>query len=122
MKAARGERQEKFLFLFADIRLCCQHPSPIVAIRPERYFPLNRLRGRNGATADYFHHQRYIRQNKTKAQTSRRRPTPKILGGEGEIKFLVFNGSGYSNPGTRVPEGKNAYSNPGFRPENPGIG
>ncbi len=34
---------------------------------------------------------------------------------------IVFNGSGYSNPGTRVPEGKNTYSKPGFGPKNPGI-
>ncbi len=37
-------------------------------------------------------------------------------------EYVVFNGSGYSNPGTRVPEGKNAYPKPGFRPVNPGIG
>ncbi len=33
----------------------------------------------------------------------------------------MFNGSGYSNPGTRVLEGKNTYSKPGFGPKNPGI-
>ena len=33
----------------------------------------------------------------------------------------MFNGSGYSNPGTRVPEGKNNYSKPGFGPKYPGI-
>ncbi len=34
---------------------------------------------------------------------------------------LLFNGSGYSNPGTRVLEGENTYSKPGFEPKNPGI-
>ncbi len=40
---------------------------------------------------------------------------------EAEYVVLVFNGSGYSNPGTRVLEGKNTYSKPGFGPKNPGI-
>ena len=35
---------------------------------------------------------------------------------------LVFNGSGYSNPGTRVPGGKSIYPKPGFGPKYPGMG
>ena len=36
-------------------------------------------------------------------------------------KTLVFNGSGYSNPGTRVPGVKNTYPKPGFGRRKPGI-